>query len=78
LLNTEAAIDAEHDDGYDGELVQDEVTLLLTKLQGEGISNRAIVWGVFWSLQTWMCSFPGDKARVFIQQFVDLMSDRCS
>jgi hypothetical protein len=42
---------AEHDEGYDGELVQDEVTLLLTKLQGEGISNGAIVWGVFCAIQ---------------------------
>jgi hypothetical protein len=67
---------AEHDEDYDGELVADEVTLLLTKLQGEGISNRATVYGVYWALQDWMHSFPGDVARGLIQEFVDLMSDR--
>jgi hypothetical protein len=67
---------AQQDDDYDAELVADELTLLLTKLRGEGISNRAIVWGSFSALQDWMNSFSGDVARGFIQAFAELMSDR--
>jgi hypothetical protein len=57
------------DERDDAERVEDGIVLLLTSLQGEGISDETVIQGALAALQSWMDCLPEEQAASLSKTF---------